>query len=113
MAVLIAIALSAGAADANHRKKKLARSQCKGFIDCLINTRGKSKSISKKTVAWRDARKYQPGTIVVQTRERALYYVLSAKKAIRYPVGVGRQGYTWSGNARISQKKKWPGWTPP
>ena len=49
----------------------------------------------------------------MQTRERALYYVVSGNKAIRYPVGVGRQGYTWSGNARISQKKKWPGWTPP
>ncbi len=114
LACVLAMALSVGSADANHRKKQQqARSQCSGFFDCLLNTRAKSAGLSVRTVNWRDAGKYQTGTIIVQTRERALYYVVSSNTAIRYPVGVGRQGFQWSGKARITRKKKWPGWTPP
>ncbi len=113
LACALGLALSAEPVDANHRKKQRLRSQCKGFIDCLLNTRTKSTGLSARTVTWRDAKKYEVGTVVVQTRERALYYVVSSRKAIRYPVGVGRQGFQWSGNARITRKMKWPSWTPP
>ena len=47
---------------------------------------------------------YSPGTIVVRTRERHLYYVLGGGQAIRYPVGVGRAGMQWSGTSFISGK---------
>ena len=57
--------------------------------------------------------KYAPGTIVVNTTERRLYLVLSEDRAIRYGIGVGRQGMTWQGNTVIARKAEWPGWTPP
>ena len=58
-------------------------------------------------------RKLKPGTILVKTRERALYYVLPGGKAIKYGVGVGREGFTWTGRHRITAKKEWPEWRPP
>ena len=56
---------------------------------------------------------YSAGTIVVKTSERRLYYVVSDGKAIRYPVGVGRAGKAWAGNAVIAGKYLKPGWSPP
>ncbi|MBY6241908.1 L,D-transpeptidase [Methylosinus sp. Sm6] len=57
--------------------------------------------------------RYQPGTVVVATNERRLYYVLGNSQAIRYGVGVGRPGFEWSGTRYISNKREWPDWTPP
>ncbi|MEM7289973.1 MAG: L,D-transpeptidase [Pseudomonadota bacterium] len=57
--------------------------------------------------------KYSSGTIVVDVPKRFLYLVQPQGKAIRYGVGVGKQGFAWSGNARIGWKKEWPTWTPP
>ena len=56
---------------------------------------------------------YTPGTIVISTAERRMYYVLPGKQAIKYGVGVGRPGFEWSGVKTISQKREWPDWTPP
>ena len=55
----------------------------------------------------------QPGTIVVRLSERHLYYVLPGGEALRYGVGIGRDGFRWSGRANIQYGKKWPVWTPP
>jgi lipoprotein-anchoring transpeptidase ErfK/SrfK len=55
----------------------------------------------------------QPGTIVIDTGNTALYYVLGSGRAIRYGVGVGREGFTWSGVQTVSRKAEWPDWTPP
>ncbi len=55
----------------------------------------------------------QPGTIIVDTNGRKLYYVLSGKRAYAYPISVGRDGFTWTGTERISQIVAWPSWTPP
>ena len=57
--------------------------------------------------------KYKPGTIVVETEERRLYFVLGGGQAIRYGIGVGRDGFRWSGQHTITRKAEWPGWTPP
>ncbi len=57
-------------------------------------------------------RKEQPGTIVVDTDHRFLYYVLPKGKAIRYGVAVGQQGMDWSGVARVGRMTEWPSWTP-
>lgn len=57
--------------------------------------------------------KLAPGTIVIHTDKKFLYHVLSPTKATRYGVGVGREGFTWKGNASIKRKAKWPTWTPP
>lgn len=56
---------------------------------------------------------YAPGTIVVDTKERRLYLVESGGTAIRYGIGVGRDGFRWGGTHRVTQKKEWPAWTPP
>ena len=54
-----------------------------------------------------------PGTIIIDTGNTALYYVLGQGRAIRYGVGVGREGFTWSGVQTISRKAEWPDWHPP
>lgn len=56
---------------------------------------------------------YAPGTIVVNTAERRLYLIQPGGTAIRYGIGVGRDGFRWSGVHRVSAKKEWPAWTPP
>lgn len=57
--------------------------------------------------------KESAGTVVVNTRERFLYYVLSGGKAVRYGIGVGKQGFAWSGTAYVAWKQEWPTWHPP
>ena len=54
-----------------------------------------------------------PGTVIIDTGNTALYYVLGQGRAIRYGVGVGREGFTWSGVQTISRKAEWPDWHPP
>ncbi len=54
-----------------------------------------------------------PNTIIVSTSERRLYFVLGDGTAIKYGVGVGREGFQWSGRHKITRKAEWPGWTPP
>ena len=56
---------------------------------------------------------YRPGSILINTKERRLYFVLPDHQAIRYGVGVGRPGFEWSGVRRIASKREWPDWTPP
>lgn len=55
----------------------------------------------------------QPGTIIVDTGHKFLYYVLPDGKAVRYGIGVGREGFEWHGTARVALKREWPTWTPP
>jgi lipoprotein-anchoring transpeptidase ErfK/SrfK len=55
----------------------------------------------------------KPGTIVVSTSDRFLYLVQGNNRAIRYGVGVGRDGFQWSGIHRITRKAEWPDWIPP
>ena len=57
--------------------------------------------------------KESPGTIVIDTPNKFLFLVQGDGKALRYGVGVGRPGFTWSGTKTITAKKEWPAWTPP
>jgi len=57
--------------------------------------------------------RYAPGTIVISTEERRLYYVTQRGEAIQYAVGVGRPGFEWAGTKSVTAKKEWPSWTPP
>jgi lipoprotein-anchoring transpeptidase ErfK/SrfK len=57
-------------------------------------------------------RKEAPGTIVVDTGNKFLYYVLPKGQAIRYGITVGEQGQAWSGTATVGRKEEWPSWTP-
>ncbi|MGB3877483.1 MAG: L,D-transpeptidase [Shinella zoogloeoides] len=55
----------------------------------------------------------KPGTIIVNTPNRFLYYVLPGGKAVRYGIGVGKQGFAWQGEAYVAWKQEWPTWHPP
>jgi lipoprotein-anchoring transpeptidase ErfK/SrfK len=54
-----------------------------------------------------------PGTVVIDTASTYLYLVLGGGKALRYGIGVGREGFTWAGVRTIERKTEWPDWTPP
>lgn len=55
----------------------------------------------------------QPGTLIVETGERYLYHVRPGGRAMRYGIGVGRDGFSWQGRAIVAYKRIWPRWTPP
>jgi lipoprotein-anchoring transpeptidase ErfK/SrfK len=69
-------------------------------------------AIPRRVVVWQHA-EFGAGTVVVSTKERRLYYVLGDGTAIEYGVGVGREGFIWSGTKKVSMKKEWPDWRPP
>ena len=75
----------------------------------------RTSSIPKKY--WRQVVDYKteerPGTVIVDTPNKFLYLVLPRGQAVRYGIGVGKAGFSWSGDARIQWKRKWPKWTPP
>jgi lipoprotein-anchoring transpeptidase ErfK/SrfK len=71
----------------------------------------KSTYKGKRTISY--SGRHRPGSIVISTRSRTLDYVLPGGKAIRYGIGVGREGFQWSGSTRVARKAEWPGWTPP
>jgi lipoprotein-anchoring transpeptidase ErfK/SrfK len=56
---------------------------------------------------------HAPGTVVVNTSERRLYFILPGSQALRYGIGVGREGFQWSGAEVVSRKQEWPDWRPP
>ncbi len=66
---------------------------------------------TKRVIEWQG--RERAGTIVIETSDRTLTLVQKDGTALQYTVGVGRRGFEWSGNKTISQKKVWPGWTPP
>ena len=72
---------------------------------------GSYRPIPREVVSYQT--KFRPGTIVVETAERRLYFVLPDGQALRYGIGVGRDGFRWSGQHKITRKAEWPGWTPP
>jgi lipoprotein-anchoring transpeptidase ErfK/SrfK len=75
------------------------------------NYGGGSGPISRTVVSFPG--RYAPGTIYINTAERRLYLILGNGEALQYGIGVGRDGFRWSGVHRISAKREWPGWTPP
>ena len=70
-----------------------------------------ARKFSRQTVALRTSE--APGTIIVDTQKKFLYLVQPGGKALRYGVGVGREGFGWHGTVKIGRKAKWPVWTPP
>lgn len=72
---------------------------------------GGSGPIPRTTVGFQG--NYAPGTIIIDTKERRLYLVQEGGRALRYGIGVGRDGFRWGGVHRVTAKKEWPSWTPP
>jgi len=100
--------------DAERRRRRKDRKQKKKAKPPKRSARTAQQKIAYKgreVVDFQTAEK--PGTIIVKTRERALYQVLPNGQAKRYLVAVGKEGFAWSGVARIGMKRKNPTWTPP
>jgi lipoprotein-anchoring transpeptidase ErfK/SrfK len=70
-----------------------------------------AEKFKRQTVSYSTREK--PGTVIVDTRERHLYFILGGGEAIRYGIGVGKAGFEWHGTARVGLKRAWPTWTPP
>ena len=77
----------------------------------LTDERPLASPVPRQTVSYDGP--YAPGTIIISTRERRLYFVLPDHQALKYGVGVGRPGFTWSGVTFVANKREWPDWTPP
>jgi lipoprotein-anchoring transpeptidase ErfK/SrfK len=72
--------------------------------------RPQARATTRGVVSYRG---YAPGTVVISTSQRRLYYVLGSGQAITYAVGVGRPGFQWGGTHSITRKREWPDWRPP
>jgi lipoprotein-anchoring transpeptidase ErfK/SrfK len=107
--------------DSQGSVRLMARRGCDSFLQCMFGghrDRGDRNSgfwsggKARQMVAWNE-RKYAPGSIIIRTPERKLYYVLPGGQAMQYSVGVGRDGFQWGGVSRIVRKAEWPDWHPP
>lgn len=77
----------------------------------MMQQRGPSAAFNRTAVNIETREK--PGTIIVDTRRRYLYFVEPGGRATRYGVGVGKEGFGWSGNMKVGRKAEWPTWIPP
>ncbi len=115
MSVAVALGLVlAGSIGAPERAEAASRFfdlNSKKWVTYKHSRRSGKSPVKRETVKYDGP--YEPGTIIVDTSERRLYYVMEEGKALKYGVGVGREGFQWSGRNRISRKAEWPGWTPP
>ena len=97
LGLCLTVALPAGAATSN---------PLQDFFNLF-----RQQAIPREVVAY--PAKHAPGTVVISTSRRRLYYVLGNGQAIQYGVGVGREGFTWSGTKTVTMKREWPDWRPP
>lgn len=101
--------------------RRLTRDRDQALVDLTSRARradraGRSKRIKVAAVAPPTVHfggRYAPGSIVIDTAGRSLYYVKGGGQAYKYPVAVGRKGFTWSGSKTITRKADWPDWRPP
>ncbi|MBS0530961.1 MAG: L,D-transpeptidase [Proteobacteria bacterium] len=105
-ACLIVAAFAMGATSASAEVQ-----DTRGTMDFSFNYKAGANPIPRETVNFQS--NYTPGTILVNTAERRLYLVLPNGQALKYGIGVGRDGFRWGGTHRITAKKEWPDWTPP
>lgn len=105
----LAVALAAPAASAATNAS--GKSAYKTNWTSSALSRPMSPRFKKRIVSYET--KEKPGTIVIDTGKRYLFLVLGDGKAVRYGVGVGREGFSWKGEQRITRKAEWPDWRPP
>lgn len=80
-------------------------------INQLSDDRSKNIEQGRKIVQYPNT--YKTGTIIIDTSARQLFRILDKDQALRYAIGVGREGYAWKGREKITRKAEWPTWTPP
>ncbi|WP_319775748.1 L,D-transpeptidase [Breoghania sp.] len=107
-AILVGGALAAPAASAN---TKVFDPATRTWMKIGAGAHSGKSPIAKKVVSYDGGQR--PGTIIIDTSERRLYYVMPGGRAMKYGIGVGREGFQWAGQKRITRKAEWPGWTPP
>jgi lipoprotein-anchoring transpeptidase ErfK/SrfK len=110
--VMVATAEDAEAWHLPTRRRRRKASSRKAVRKASKSTRAKRPRYQGRQVVTFVTRE-RPGTIIIKTNERALYKVLGSGKAMRYLVAVGKEGFSWSGVARVGSKRVEPSWTPP
>ncbi len=108
MAALAGFGMVAAATSAHAEIDPLTRQPLIQYVD---PAKAQATAIPREIVSYDGPQR--PGTIVINTSERRLYFVMGDGKAVRYGVGVGRPGFDWAGSQSITRKAEWPGWTPP
>jgi lipoprotein-anchoring transpeptidase ErfK/SrfK len=108
LALIAGTAFAATATAAVAEIDPLTRQPLVNYVD---PAKAQATAIPREVVSYSGGQR--PGTIVIDTNERRLYFVLPEGKAIRYGVGVGRPGFEWGGTQTITRKAEWPTWTPP
>jgi lipoprotein-anchoring transpeptidase ErfK/SrfK len=93
------------------RREGIEESESSGGGDGAGSSGFGAAAIARETVDYPD--NFKPGTIVISTQERRLYLVLGEGQALRYGIGVGRDGFAWTGTKKVTAKREWPSWTPP
>ena len=110
VAIGVTLVVTAGSASALDEKQMMLTGG-NPIGKTIFSMFGSSQDIVKTTVNYPNTEK--PGTIVVNTGERRLYYIVDSGTALRYGIGVGKVGFAWKGVKTVTDKKEWPGWTPP
>ncbi len=109
-----AVSMAAGSTSSKPQSFQIFGGMEHGSTAITPQTRGSGvlpPGLRARTIAFSSA--LPPGSILIRTGARRLYFILPGGEAIEYHVGVGRDGFTWSGTDSISRKAKWPGWCPP
>ncbi|MCF2525085.1 L,D-transpeptidase [Bradyrhizobium sp. G127] len=108
LATLVCLGLLGGATHASAQGREMNIGDQPGYIpdDEEISPEYKRTAVFYRTTE-------PPGTIVISTSERFLYLIQGGGRALRYGIGVGREGFQWQGLQKISRKQEWPDWTPP
>ncbi len=110
-ALIAAAAMSCGAAQAQYYAAAPAYTQPQYQALPAEQAPAADARFQRQIVSY--ATKEAPGTIVVDTANTYLYFVLGGGQAVRYGIGVGREGFTWSGVQKVARKAEWPDWHPP
>ncbi|WP_395665333.1 L,D-transpeptidase [Methylocella sp.] len=103
---------AAGGAQAFDDLSAMGREPAQGAQQASLSTE-LSRAVQSTRVLVPDPTEEKPGVITVDTKNRYLYLSLEGGKAMRYDVGVGRDGFEWQGRAYVGRRAQWPGWTPP
>jgi lipoprotein-anchoring transpeptidase ErfK/SrfK len=108
---LAALAFASTESEASRRHRRHRKLAHRAHHKVRVAHRSRKLYAGRKIVQFASHEK--PGTIIINTNERALYRIMNGNQAMRYLVAVGRQGFTWSGIARVGMKRENPMWTPP
>ena len=109
--IAVSVALPATSASAFMGARPAADGVTSSDVTLVVQQKQPKRAFLRKKV--RFVTNEKPGTIIIDTPNKYLYYVEGNNKATRYGVGVGREGFGWSGVVKVGRKEEWPSWTPP